>query len=107
RLHGVPDVTARGVIPVCYLHALVAGGPVSEGVAGHSSVVLAPGLPIVGAVISLTVTLWATVPLELPQASTALQVLVVVKLQAVQNGRASSRDTVKMLDGAVAVEGDK
>jgi hypothetical protein len=39
-------------------------------------VALAPGEPIVGAVVSTTVMVWLTLPLALPQPSTALQVRV-------------------------------
>ena len=52
-------------------------------VLGHpSTVVLAPGEPIVGAVVSRTVTLCCTWAL-LPHASTALHVLVNVRRQVV------------------------
>ena len=77
--HELPLIAS---VPTCttvyVLHASVAVGAVNEGVSGHSIVVFAPALPIVGAVISLTVMLWLTVLLELPQPSTAIHVLVVV-----------------------------
>src|SRR2546423_13065620 len=40
-------------------------------------VALAPGEPIVGVVVSTLVLVWVTVPLKLPQPSTALQLRVV------------------------------
>jgi len=43
-------------------------------------VALLPGEPMVGAVVSTLVLLWVTVPLVLPQASTAFQLRVVTKL---------------------------
>src|SRR6185436_13377888 len=50
------------------------------GVAGHSMVALLPALPIVGGVVSTLVLRWLTVPLVLPQPSTALQLRVVTKV---------------------------
>jgi hypothetical protein len=38
-------------------------------------VALLPAAPITGAVVSRTVIVWVTVPLVLPQASTAFQLL--------------------------------
>jgi hypothetical protein len=54
---------------------------VNTGVAVHSIVAFAPAVPIVGGVVSTCVIVWATVLLELPHASTAIQVLVVVFAQ--------------------------
>jgi hypothetical protein len=51
-------------------------GGVNTGVAGHEMVAFAPGEPIVGGVVSTTVMVWLTLPLVLPQASTALHVRV-------------------------------
>jgi hypothetical protein len=45
-------------------------------------VALLPGEPIVGAVVSTLVLVWETVPLVLPQPSTALQLRVVTKVHA-------------------------
>src|SRR6266566_4151508 len=53
-------------------------GGVKLGVAGHWMVALAPAAPIVGGVVSTTVMVWLTLPLELPLQSTAFQVLVSV-----------------------------
>jgi hypothetical protein len=50
-------------------------GGVNTGVPLHAIVVSAPAEPIVGAVVSRTVIAWVTVPLVLPQASTAFQLL--------------------------------
>jgi len=58
--------------------ASVAVGGVNTGVAGQEIVALLPAAPIVGGVLSMEVMVCATVPLTLPQASTALQVLVSV-----------------------------
>ena len=57
------------------LQASVAVGVVNDGVAGHSIVALAE-VPIVGGVVSVTVIVCDVVLLALPQASTALQILV-------------------------------
>jgi len=62
-------------------HASLAVGAVKLGVAGQSMVALAPAALIEGGVLSRTVIVWLTV-LVLPQPSTALQVLVRVKLLA-------------------------
>jgi hypothetical protein len=51
-------------------------GGVKLGEFGHSMVASLPAAPIVGAVVSTTLMVWLTVPLVLPQASTACQVLV-------------------------------
>src|SRR3989442_9228123 len=51
-------------------------GEVKLGLAGHSTVPLSPWPPIVGGWSSTTMMVWLTVPLVLPQASTACQVLV-------------------------------
>jgi hypothetical protein len=60
-------------------HASEAVGAVKLGVAGHSTVPLAAGSPSTGTVVSTLVLLWVTVPLVLPQPSTALQLRVVTK----------------------------
>jgi len=51
-------------------------GAVNTGVAGQNIVVLAPGVPTTGGELLTTVMVCATVALWLPQASTALQVMV-------------------------------
>ena len=58
------------------LHASLAVGAANDGVAGQFTVPLAPGVPIVGGVLSTTEIVCATVELWLPHASTAFQVLV-------------------------------
>jgi len=60
------------------LQASDAVGAVNDGEAVHSIVAFAPALPIVGACVSTCVIVCALVADEFPQASTALQVLVVV-----------------------------
>src|SRR6185436_15874 len=77
--HEVPPVTSD---PTCctvtVLHASLAVGAVNTGVAVHSIVALAPAVPMIGACVSTCVIVCDTVLLELPHASTAIQVLVVV-----------------------------
>src|SRR5678815_4139845 len=77
--HDVPPVTS---VPTCTteepLQASDAVGAVKEGVAVHSIVVLAPALPIDGVWVSFCVMVWVRVAEELPQASTANHVLVMV-----------------------------
>jgi hypothetical protein len=68
--------TSETTFTVAPLQASFAVGAVKEGTEGHVIVVLAPALPIVGAVISLTVIDWLTLPLVLPQPSEAFHVLV-------------------------------
>ena len=58
------------------LHTSDDVGALNTGVAGQLSVALAPGVPITDGVLSITVIVCDTVLLALPQASTALQVLV-------------------------------
>jgi hypothetical protein len=58
------------------LHTSRAVGAVNVGVAGQLTVPLAPGVPISGGVLSITVIVCDTVLLALPQASTALQIRV-------------------------------
>ena len=53
-------------------------GAVKLGVPVHSIVALGPTAPIVGGVVSITVIIWLTVALWLPQASTASHVSVLV-----------------------------
>ena len=60
------------------LHTSDDVGALNTGVAGQLSVALAPGVPITGGVLSITVIVCDTVLLALPQASTALQVIVSV-----------------------------
>src|SRR5438067_1143150 len=64
------------------LHVSLEVGSVNTGVAGHSTVPLPPCPPIIGAVVSTLVLRWLTVPLVLPQPSTALQLRVVTKAHA-------------------------
>src|SRR5437660_10766267 len=74
-----PQVPAVVVAPrsctVAPPQVSLAVGAVKVGEAGHSTVPLAPCPPIVGAVGSGTAMVWLTVPLVLPQASTAFQLL--------------------------------
>ena len=58
------------------LHASLAVGAVNDGVAGQLTVPFAPGVPMTGGVLSTTVIVWDTVPLWLPQPSTAFHVRV-------------------------------
>src|SRR5882672_3134206 len=61
------------------LHVSDVVGEVNVGLAGHSTVPSLPWPPIVGLVVSTLVLLCWTVPLVLPQPSTALQLRVVTK----------------------------
>jgi hypothetical protein len=74
-----PPVTSD---PICctvtVLHASLAVGAVNTGVAVHSIVAFAPAVPIIGACVSTCVIVCDEVEELLPQASTAIQVLVVV-----------------------------
>src|SRR4029077_19928903 len=63
-------------VTVAELHESDAVGAVNVGLAGQSMVALAPASLINGRVISCTVMVWVRVPLVLPQASVAIQVLV-------------------------------
>src|SRR5204863_71021 len=78
----VPPVTSETILTVAPLHASVAVGAVKltlANVAVHGlpdTEKSAPATPIVGAVRSLTVIAWLTLPLVLPQRSVAFQVLV-------------------------------
>jgi len=80
----VPPVTSP---PTCttveVLQKSLAVGAVKDGVAVHSIVAFAPADPIDGACVSICVIVCALVADELPQASTASHVLVVVFAQAV------------------------
>src|SRR5678809_1137181 len=76
----LPPVTSPPTwFTVTALHASVAVGAVKTGVAVHSIVAFAPAAPITGACVSTCVIVCDTVLLELPQASTATHVLVVVR----------------------------
>ena len=67
-------VTSLNNLTVELPHASLAVGAVNDGVAVHSIVVFAPGDPITGGVVSVTVIVCVLVALVLPQASIALQV---------------------------------
>ena len=58
------------------LHTSDDVGALNTGVAGQNIVALAPGVPTTGGELLTTVMVCATVALWLPQASTALQVIV-------------------------------
>src|SRR5207249_10324647 len=72
------DVTSPRLLTAGTTQASVAVGAVKLGVAVHSIVALGPTAPIVGGVVSITVIIWLTVALWLPQASTASHVSVLV-----------------------------
>ena len=71
----VPLAVTSVKVIVTVPHASLAVGAVNAGVAGQSIVALAPGVPITGGVISLTVIVCAAVTV-LPQPSAAVHVLV-------------------------------
>ena len=78
--HEVPEVVSLRFCTEAPLHVSDAVGAVNAGiVVPHSKVASLPALPIVGPVVSTLVLLWVTVPLVLPQPSTALQLRVVTK----------------------------
>src|SRR5882672_2790654 len=81
KVHEFPEVVSPRFVTVTPLHVSDAVGAVNDGGAGHSTVLFAPGAPIVGAVVSTLVLLWVTVPLVLPQPSWARQLRVVTKAQ--------------------------
>ena len=82
KVHEFPEVVSPRFCTVAPLHVSDAVGAVNDGEAGHSTVLFAPGEPIVGLVVSTLVLVWVTVPLVLPQPSTALQLRVVTKAHA-------------------------
>ena len=82
KAHAFPEVVSPRFCTVAPLHVSDTVGAVNEGEAGHSTVLFAPGEPIVGLVVSTLVLRWVTVPLVLPQPSTALQLRVVTKAHA-------------------------
>src|SRR5213075_2494719 len=93
---------------VAVLQASVAVGAVKVGVAVHSIVAAAPGAPIVGGCVSASVIVCATVPLVLPQASTAFHVLVIVRAHEVPPVTSPPTwFTVAVLQASVAVGGVK
>src|SRR6185369_13193698 len=78
-----PVISPPTCTTVEVLHASLAVGGVKDGVAVHSIVALAPAAPMVGACESVCVIVCDLVADELPHASTASHVLVVVLAQAV------------------------
>ena len=76
KAHEFPEVVSPRFVTVAPLHVSDTVGAVNDGEAGHSTVLSAPGEPIVGLVVSTTVIVWLREALVLPQASTACQVLV-------------------------------
>src|SRR5437763_460707 len=82
KAHAFPEVVSPRFCTVAPLHVSDTVGAVNDGEAGHSTVLSAPGEPIVGFVLSTLVLRWLTVPLVLPQPSTARQLRVVSKAHA-------------------------
>ena len=78
KAHEFPEVVSPRFCNVAPLHVSDTVGAVNDGEAGHSTVLFAPGEPIVGAVVSRTVIACVTIPLVLPQSSVAFQLLVAV-----------------------------
>ena len=82
--HAVPPVTSLPTCTTVYVsHSSDAVGAVNDGEAVHSIVALPPAAPITGACESTCVIVCDLVADELPQASTASHVLVVVFAHAV------------------------
>jgi hypothetical protein len=80
----VPPVASAPIIfTVLELHASLAVGAVNDGVPVHSTVPLAPALPMVGACVSTIVIVCDLVAELLPQPSTATHVRVIVCAHAV------------------------
>src|SRR5213075_3034061 len=98
-------VTSPRLNTVAPLQASLAVGGLNDGVAVHSIVAFAPWPPIAGAVLSVCVIVCATVPDELPQASIALHVLVVVFTQFVPPVTSPRLTTVAPLQASDAVGG--
>ena len=71
-------VTSLNNLTVELPHASDAVGAVNDGVAVHSIVAFAPAVPIVGAVVSVTVIVCVLVADVFPHASIASQLLVCV-----------------------------
>ena len=103
--HELPPVTSDPTwFTVAVLQASVAVGAVNVGVAVHSIVAAGPAAPIVGGVVSESVIVCDTVPLVLPQASTAFHVLVIVFTHEVPPvTSAPTIFTVAVLQASVAV----
>jgi hypothetical protein len=105
----VPAVTSETILTVAPLHASDAVGavkpsPANVDVAGHPDTEKsAPAAPIVGAVTSLTVIVWLTLPLVLPQPSEAFHVLVNVLVQVVPAVISDTIFTVAPLHASDAV----
>jgi hypothetical protein len=105
----VPAVTSETILTVAPLHASDAVGavkpsPANVDVAGHPDTEkFAPAAPIVGAVTSLTVIVWLTLPLVLPQRSLAFHVLVNVLVQVVPAVTSETILTVAPLHASDAV----
>src|SRR6267378_3834446 len=79
KWHEFPEVVSPRFSTVAPLQVSEAVGEVKVGVAGHSRVASLPWPPMVGAVVSLTVTVCVTVPLVLPHPSTARQLRAVTR----------------------------
>src|SRR6185369_8525642 len=101
----LPPVTSPRFTTVAPLHASDAVGGVNDGVAVHSIVAFAPALPISGAFVSTCVIVWLLVTDELPQASTASHVLVVVFTQELPPVTSPRFTTVAPLHASDAVGG--
>src|SRR5258706_4099461 len=96
-------VTSVSRFTVAPLQASVAVGAVNDGVPVHSIVASAPACPIVGDVVSVTVTVSVLETESLPHASVASHVLVIVFVQPFTVVTSVSRFTVAPLQASVAV----
>jgi hypothetical protein len=96
-------VTSPTWFTVAPLQTSDAVGGVNDGVAGHVKVAFAPGLPIVGGVLSVTVITCVLVAEWLPQASVASHVLVNTLRQDVPVVVFVSKFTVAPLQLSAAV----
>ena len=96
-------VTSPRLFTVAPPQASLAEGGVKAGAEVQLIVVLAPGVPIVGAVLSRIVIDWLTVALWFPQALVASQVLVNTRAQAVPVVVVLTIFTVAPVHASVAV----
>jgi hypothetical protein len=90
-------------VTVAELQESLAVGAVNVGEAGQSMVAFAPAAPITGGVVSTLVLLCWTVPLVLPQPSTARQLRVVTKVHWFPEVVSPRFDTVTPLHVSDAV----
>src|SRR5439155_64883 len=97
------NVASPKLFTVAAPHASEAVGAAKLGVAVHSIVASAPGVPIAGGVVSTIVITWLTVAEWLLQASTASQLLAIVVVQPLTNVASPKLFTVAVPQASEAV----